>query len=121
MVMSATRVMKNWFVWRQKRIAWLTLADSLTGACSMPRKPPPGPKTLNEALRAAEYEVHHEECIASREYRRGQMDAIATMQHVVNAAIFQCRMLKQPTPQLEEVREALKSLYESVENGEVLR
>jgi hypothetical protein len=78
----------------------------------------PGPKTLSDALKAAEYDTRREERIASREYKRGQLEAIAIMQHIVNAAVYQCRCLKQPTPQLEEVREALKSFRESIEKEE---
>lgn len=51
---------------------------------------------------------------AKREYKRGKLQAISDMQHIVNAAIFQCRALGQRTPQLEELRAALEAMHHGV-------
>jgi len=45
-----------------------------------------------------------------RAFKRGQCKAIGDMQHILNMAIHQSRMLGQRTPQLEEVRAALAAM-----------
>jgi hypothetical protein len=66
-----------------------------------------GPKTLT-MLRIADLEIQSDKNAATREFRRGQLKAMGDSMHVLNLAIAQCRSLRQPTSQLEEVREALR-------------
>jgi hypothetical protein len=55
------------------------------------------------------------EATERRAFKRGQCKAIGDMQHILNMAIHQSRMLGQKTPQLEEVRAALAAMLLAVD------
>lgn len=66
----------------------------------------PGPQTLTNIMRI----TANEENALRREYRRGQLAALADIQHILNVAIHELRTAGERPSHLEQFREALHNL-----------